>query len=65
VARSVLPGGQDFIKFMQQKFISKSHAGKRATRQIDLDRKLKESVQTIEKKLRIASFKTPFFSSVA
>jgi len=34
------------------------HAGKRARRQIDLDRKLRKRVQTIEKKLRIASFKT-------
>ena len=35
-----------------------SHAGKRVRRQIELDRKLKKKVLTIEKKLRIASFKT-------
>ena len=35
-----------------------SHAGKRVRTQIELDRKLKKKVLTIEKKLRIASFKT-------
>ena len=35
-----------------------SHASKRVRRQIELDRKLKKKVLTIEKKLRIASFKT-------
>jgi REP-associated tyrosine transposase len=35
-----------------------SHAGKRARGQIELDRKLKKRVKIIEKKLRIASFKT-------
>ncbi|MFC1814909.1 hypothetical protein ACFL0M_02985 [Thermodesulfobacteriota bacterium] len=34
-----------------------SHASKRVRRQIELDRKLKKKVLTIEKKLRIASFK--------
>jgi hypothetical protein len=63
VAGSVLLGGPDIINSIKQKFTSKSHAGKRARRQIDLDRELKKRVQTIEKKLRIASFKTwPLFS---
>ena len=35
-----------------------SHAGKRARGQIELNRNLKKRVRTIEKKLRIASFKT-------
>ena len=35
-----------------------SHASKRVRGQIELDRKLKKKVLTIEKKLRIASFKT-------
>jgi len=35
-----------------------SHAGKRVKGQIELDRKLKKKVLTIEKKLRVASFKT-------
>ena len=35
-----------------------SHASKRVRGQIELDRKLKKKVLTIEKKLRVASFKT-------